>query len=316
MISGNKKAKLIASAAALAVCCASFTGCASSAGNAQNSNTAEASTSTTVSSSGSTDDINVSKLFEETEAATSTFMTGESGFEILDDQQDEEQVTFYTVTDVENELDRAIYKAQVTLPQGWLLQTNTKEGKFYTSPLGTLMIKAQNFGTDTELTDLDTFADSVAASIAMDNKFYQADTEFGEPQKTTVAGLPAVKYEYTVTAYIFMYDKDDVARVENDDTGTETVPEAKKEVYGKFKDEIYIFYNGTDAYVLLFEAPEGNYDQVKSQFDALKDSFTIAEDGTAGYEAASAFESSYASASESYSIAVSESEKAAAADGE
>lgn len=212
--------------------------------------------------------------------------------------EETEEVTFSTVTDVENEVDRAIYKTQIELPEGWAIVENSKDGKYYASMIASLTIQAQNYGADAELTSLDTLADSVAASIVMQNMFRQADTKFGEPQQTTVAGVPAVRYDYTVTAYMF----------EVDDEGKKT---DKKTVIGEYKDRLYVLYYGTDAYCLQFEAPKDKYDEVSPEFDAMIESFSIAEDGTAGYEAASIYMSEFESYSMSSVIASIEAEQSA-----
>ncbi|MCR5167448.1 MAG: hypothetical protein K6C13_09550 [Oscillospiraceae bacterium] len=212
--------------------------------------------------------------------------------------------TFASTTDVANEVDRAIYKAQVSVPDGWYLTTDSNEGKFYSSAHGTLMIKAQNFGADAELQPLDVFADSVAASIKMNNMFYQADTEFGDPQQLTVAGLPAVRYDYKVTAYVFV-NEDGTPISEAPADGSK--PQTKKEVYGEYKDQLYVLYNGTDAYILLFESTADDYESAKADFDKLRDSFTISADGTKGYEAASVFMESQSELQQSYNESIRES---------
>lgn len=215
------------------------------------------------------------------EPAETTVITeaGSDNAQIDVDDIGNEEATWADTTDVENEADRAIYKAQITeLPDGWVLNENSDQGKAYSSALGGLYIQATNFGADAELRPLPEFADSVAANIKMTNMFSQADTEFGEPVETTVAGLPAIKYDYTVTAYIY---------TEFDDEG-KALPESKQ-IYAEFIDRIYIFYNNTDAYVIRFETAKENIDIVQPDFDKMLSSFVISEDGQKGYEEASAF---------------------------
>lgn len=212
-----------------------------------------------------------------TEADTSAADGSGESTDILEDTQ-----TWATVTDVENEADRAIYKAQITdIPEGWSLVENSDMGKAYASPMATLFIQATNFGADAELRTLPEFADSVAASIKMTNMFQQADTEFGEPSEVTVAGLPAIKYEYVVTSYIFDFDENG-----------QIISDSKK-VYAEFIDHLYVLYNGTDAYALRFETPKENIENAKADFDKMLNSFVISEDGQKGYEEASAFMSEH-----------------------
>lgn len=215
---------------------------------------------------------------KEPDAAETTIIT-ESGSGSDESTETLGTATWASTTDVENEADRAIYKAQITkLPEGWTLAENSDQGKAFSSPLGALYIQATNFGADAELRPLPEFADSVAANIKMTNMFSQADTEFGEPVEATVAGLPAIKYEYTVTAYVYTEFGDD----------GKALPESKQ-VYAEFIDHIYVLYSGTDAYVLRFEAAKDTFDSVKADFDTMLDSFVISEDGQKGYEEASAF---------------------------
>ncbi|MGN1415238.1 MAG: hypothetical protein ACI4XF_00200 [Oscillospiraceae bacterium] len=262
-----KKKKLIAAIAAVMTAASALTGCGGSDGdNAVTESSSADGSYTTADVQGLLDNAP-----EETSVPAET----------------SESVTFSTVTDVENEVDRAIYKTQITLPEGWSIVENSKDGKFYASNLANLSIQAQNFGPDAELSPLETLADSAAASIVIQNMYYQADSDFGEPQNTTVAGQPAIRYDYTVTAYIF----------ELDDEGNKT---GEKSVIGEYQDRLYVFYYGTDAYCLRFETSKENYDLVSHEFDEMIDSFSIAEDGTEGYEAASIYMSEY----ESYSLSV------------
>lgn len=209
---------------------------------------------------------------------------------------DGEVVTFATVTDVENEVDRAIYKASVAVPEGWALLQDTDMGKLYASSNASLKIQAYNYGSDAELADLDTMAEGAATSISIRNMYYQADTDFSDPVHCTVAGQDAVRYDYTVTAYIFIDNEETQTDNEETQTGEGEVEEKKereKEVLAVYKDRLYALYNGTDSYYLMFETREEDYDKMSPVFDEMVENFTIAEDGTAGYESASIFMSEY-----------------------
>lgn len=249
----SKNTKKILSVAAVLAMTAALTACGSGS---------DTSEETTVSSE-------TTAPAEETASASASMD--------LNDIQNDVQNQLATTTDVENEADRAIYKAQVVLPDGWQTMEDSSDGKFYSSANGICKIQGHNYGDDAELTPLAEMADGVAASIKMTNMFSQADTEFSEPENTTVAGRDAIKYNYTVTAYIY----------ETDDEGK--IIKENKHIAAVFKDEIYIFYDGTNAYVLSFEAEQSIFDEAKADFDKIRDSFTIAEDGTAGYEAASIY---------------------------
>lgn len=277
----NKK-KLTAEIIALMTVSAALTGCGGSNG-------------------GDTDTVTESS--QETGSYTTADVQGllDSVSDTTTAPEETEEITFSTVTDVENEVDRAIYKAQVTLPEGWAIVENSKDGKFYASNLANLSIQAQNYGADAELSPLETLADSAAASIVMQNMYYQADTDFGEPQETTVAGQPAIRYDYTVTAYIF-----DV-----DDEGNKT---GERSVFAEYVDRLYVLYYGTDAYCLRFETAKDSYDLVSGEFDEIIESFSVAEDGTEGYEEASIYMSEFESYSMSSIIASIEADAATAED--
>lgn len=259
--------KKLSAAAIAVITAASLTGCG---GSADGTDVSETTTSAAADGSYTTAD--VAGLIE-------------SGTTTTTAPEETEEVTWATVTDVENEVDRAIYKTQIDLPEGWAIVEDSKDGKYYASMVASLAIQATNYGKDAELTPLDQFADSVAANVVIQNIYKQADTDFGDPQDTTVAGQPAVRYDYEITAYVF--DVDD----EGNKTGT-------KSVYGEYKGRLYVFYNDTDAYCLQFEAPKDKYDEVSPEFDQMIESFSIAEDGTAGYESASIYMSEF----ESYSM--------------
>lgn len=272
----------------MAICIASmFSACSSSSEDSEetpiNSDNTESVTYTTADVQSMLDDAS------DTESAETTTVPEDST----------EQVTYSTVTDVENEVDRAIYKTSLTLPDGWQITEDSNQGKIYASDNAHLKIQATNYGADAELTDLDTFADSVAASIKYTNMYLKADTDYSDPVHETVAGDDAVRYDYTVTAYFF----------ETDSEGNST---GEKQVYAYYPGRIYVFYHGTDAYILQFETEEKYLDDANKDFDAIIESFNILDDGTEGYESASAFMSEYKAESISESILYSELDEIAA----
>lgn len=278
-----KKREIVCIAAA-AVIMSSFAGCSSTNSNGE-------TTSEDLSESGSFTNADIAALLE----------NGEDGSVTESPDDNSEEVTFATVTDVENEADRAIYKAQIVIPDGWALLQDTDMGKLYASANASLKIQAANYGADAELTDLDTMAEGAATSIVISNMYYQADTEFGDPVHCTVAGQDTVRYDYTVTAYIFTVD----------DEGNKT---GDKEVAAVYKDRLYALYNGTDSYYLMFETGEADYERVSPVFDEMVESFTIAEDGTAGYESASIFMSEYEESSLSALFSMLDEEEANSTD--
>lgn len=269
-----KKLKTLSSIAAALCLCAAFTGCADSS---------EEKPVNSDSVSYTTADVQ-SMLDAAEDTAVTTVPDGQSADETYS------SVSFTTVTDVENETDRAIYKTSLTLPEGWQIVEDSNQGKVYLGNNSQLKIQAVNYGKDAELTDLDKFAESIAANIVYNNIYLRADTEFGDPVHTTVAGNDAVRYDYVVSAYFF--EKDDEGNTVGD-----------KQLYDTYPGRIYVFYNGTDGYFLQFESDSKHIDEANKDFDAIIESFTILDDGTKGYESASV----YMSLQEEYSISAAES---------
>ncbi len=267
-----KKTKTLSSLVASLCLCAALTGCA---GSSEETPVNSDSVSYTTA--------DVQSLLDEAEDSAET---------TVPDGQDEtySAASFATATDVENEADRAIYKTSLTLPEGWQIVEDSDQGKIYMGNNAQLKIQAVNYGKDAELTDLDEFADTVAANIVVNNVYLKADTEFGDPVHTTVAGNDAVRYDYVVSAYFF----------ETDDEGN-TVGD--KQLYDTYPGRIYVFYNDTDGYFLQFESDSKNIDEANKDFDAIIESFAILDDGTEGYESASV----YMSLQEEYSISAEES---------
>ncbi len=269
-----KKAKTLSSLAAVLCLCAAFTGCADSSEETPvNSDTVSYTTADVQSMLNAAEDSAVTTIPDD-QAADETYSAA----------------SFATATDVENEADRAIYKTSLTLPEGWQIVEDSNQGKVYLGNNAQLKIQAVNYGKDAELADLDEFADTVAANIVVNNVYLKADTEFGDPVHTTVAGNDAVRYDYVVSAYFFEKD------AEGNTVGD-------KQLYDTYPGRIYVFYNDTDGYFLQFESDSKHIDEANKDFDAIIESFKILDDGTEGYESASV----YMSLQEEYSISAEES---------
>lgn len=190
------------------------------------------------------------------------------------DEDDGETVSIYTGKAVENEADLAIYKLTCTPPEGFETSIDNSEGKQYTSPYGGIIVKAQNYKE--EFQDLDVFADSGCASIKVSNMLYQADTEFSDPIKTTVAGFDAIRYDYTVTSYIFPPVTDADGGYVTGDDGNYVLSE-DKEVNGVYVDRIYYFYSDEDVFYIMCEATEDSAEEAAAAFDQFIESVSISK---------------------------------------
>ena len=207
----------------------------------------------------------------ETTAAKPDFSTAETEAIAEDDA---ETVSIYTGKAVENEADLAIYKLSCTPPEGFETIADGADGKQYSSPYGGIVVKAQNYKE--EFQDLDVFADSGCASIKVNNMLYQSDTEFSDPIKTTVAGFDAIRYDYTVTSYIFPPVTDADGGYVTGDDGNYVLSE-DKEVNGVFVDRVYYFYSDEDVFYIICESKEDSAEEAAAAFDQFIESVSISK---------------------------------------
>ncbi|WP_432650387.1 hypothetical protein [Huintestinicola sp.] len=216
---------------------------------------------------------NEEEVTETTTAAKPDFSTAsaENAEDLLGD---EETVSIYTGKEVENEEDLAIFKFNCTLPDGFETVIDNAEGKQYSTPFGGIVVKAQNYKE--EFQNLEVFADSGCASIKVSNMLYQADTEFSEPIKTTVAGFDAIRYDYTVTSYIFPPVTDENGEYVMDENDQYVLSE-DKEINGEYVDRVYYFYSDEDVFYIICEATKENAEAAQAGFDEFIDSITISK---------------------------------------
>lgn len=177
----------------------------------------------------------------------------------------EEDISVYTGRAVENEEDLAIYKISFDLPEGYETLIDNAEGKQYSSENGQVVVKAQNFKE--EFQDLAVFADQGCAGIKLNNMLFQADTEFSEPINTTVAGFDAIRYDYTVTSYIFDFETDEEGNPKLDENGDRIVK--SKNVLGEYVDRIYYFYSDEDVFYIICEASKDKAEAAAAEFDSI-----------------------------------------------
>ena len=186
--------------------------------------------------------------------------------------EDEEPISIYTGKAVEDPADLAIHKFNCEIPEGYQVVVDSDEGKLYKSERASITIKAQNYKE--EFMELPKFADQACANVKIGNMMTQADTVFSEPMETTVAGFDAIRYDYDVTAYIYLYETNADGSQKLGDDGNPIITD-QKEVYGKFHDRIYFFYSDEDVFIVTMESPESEKDNVAAEFDKFLESITI-----------------------------------------
>lgn len=185
---------------------------------------------------------------------------------------EEETISIYTGKEVENEEDLAIFKFNAVLPDGYETVIDSAEGKQYISPNGLIVVKAQNYKE--EFQELEVFADQGCASINISNMLHQADTEFSEPQKTTVGGFDAIKYDYYITAYQYEVETDAEGEIVTDENGAPITTD-ERFVIGEYVNRVYYFYSDEDAFYIICESPKVSSEKAAAEFDEFIGSISI-----------------------------------------
>ena len=205
--------KIIAAAAALCITVSMFAGCSKNNGSTESETTTSAA---------------VSETTVDTEI---------------------EETPIYETRAVEEGDVYAINKFTVDpLPANYELaiQSQENQGKIYLNGSSQIVVMATNYKEDFQA--LDTYADTACASIRMNNMLQQCDTDFEEPEHTTVAGFDAVKYDFLVTQNQFIKENPD-------DEG-----DGVKTPVDYFKSRIYYFYSDNDVFYVWFETKQEDWD--------------------------------------------------------
>ncbi len=141
-----------------------------------------------------------------------------------------------------------------SLPGGYALQSYTEEqqGKFFANGKSKIIIRAYNYKED--LQELAIWADQACAITKIANITSACDTNYSEPQNVTVLGFDAIKYDYDIVQYEFVPDEND--------------PEKEvKSPIGTYKGIAYYFYSDQDAYVIMFDTAEEDWEEQSAAFD-------------------------------------------------
>lgn len=149
-----------------------------------------------------------------------------------------------------------------TLPGGYSLidYNEEKQGKFYVNGKSQIVIRSYNYKED--LQDLAIWADQACAITKVNNIVDACDTFFSEPENTTCLGFDAIKYNYEVVQYEFLN--------ETDDKGNKI-----KNPIGTYKGIAYYLYSDQDAYAILFDTAEADWDEQSANFEAFMNDLEI-----------------------------------------
>lgn len=158
------------------------------------------------------------------------------------------------------------------LPGGYKLLEYSEEeqGKLFLADKSQVIIRAYNYKDD--LQDMATWADSACANMKLSNVLlYARDTDFKDPEDVKVCGFDGIRYDTDMIQYQFV-DADGDEHDEND--GEEEHEHIKQEV-ARFKGRNYFFYSEQDAYVIMFECREENWDEQVELFEKFVKDLTI-----------------------------------------
>ncbi|MDE6599631.1 MAG: hypothetical protein K2K34_06075 [Oscillospiraceae bacterium] len=138
-----------------------------------------------------------------------------------------------------------------SIPGGYKMSGYEKEsqGKLFANGKSKIVIRAYNYKED--LQELSVWADQACAITKIANFTAACDTIYGEPENITYMGFDTVKYEYEVIQYEFVSGAD----------GQE-----EKSERGRYKGIAYYFYSNQDAYAIMFDTAEANWEEQSAAF--------------------------------------------------
>lgn len=138
-----------------------------------------------------------------------------------------------------------------SFPGGYVLSDYNKEnqGKLFSNGKSKIVIRAYNYKED--LQDLAIWADQACAITKIANITSACDTNYSEPENITYLGFDTVKYDYEVIQYEFVSGAD----------GQE-----EKSERGRYKGIAYYFYSNQDAYAIMFDTAEADWEEQSAAF--------------------------------------------------
>ena len=200
----------------------------------------------------------------EADSGTTASQTSESGeTKITLGEADLEAMGQEIITDVrplEEGDDYAINKINTkspvdALPGGYVLQDYTEEnqGKLYLNGKSEIIIRAYNYKEDLQAMEI--WAENACALMALSNMTYAQDTVYEDPENVKICGFDGIKYDYQKIQYDFLPDEN------NPDAGN-----VKTEIF-RFNARAYFFYSEQDAYVVMFDTLERDWDEQVALFE-------------------------------------------------
>lgn len=138
-----------------------------------------------------------------------------------------------------------------SFPGGYVLSGYEKEnqGKLFANGKSKIVIRAYNYKED--LQELAVWADQACAITKIANITAACDTNYSEPENITFMGFDTIKYDYEVIQYEFVSGAD----------GQE-----EKSERGRYKGVTYYFYTNQDAYAIMFDTAEANWEEQSAAF--------------------------------------------------
>lgn len=141
------------------------------------------------------------------------------------------------------------------LPGNYELQDYTEkdQGKIFTNDHARIIIRAYNYKEDLQAMEI--WADNACALMAIANIVSAQDTVYEDPENVKILGFDGIKYDFQKIQYDFIAPEND--------------PEAepvKTEVF-RFSGRAYFFYSDQDAYIVMFDTLERDWEEQVALFE-------------------------------------------------
>lgn len=149
-----------------------------------------------------------------------------------------------------------------SVPGGYVLSgyEQDMQGKLFNNGKSKIVIRAYNYKED--LQELAVWADQACAITKIANITAACDTNYSEPENITYLGFDTIKYDYEVIQYEFVSGAD----------GQE-----EKSERGRYKGIAYYFYSNQDAYAIMFDTAEADWEEQSAAFYEFLDDLEITE---------------------------------------
>ncbi len=232
-----KRTKIFALLCAASISAAVFTGCGNPEGNTQTESTSSASETAEQDPAQTTapdEDVDLmSSIYEEVNSTRP-----------LEEGDD------YAINKINPKSPEGEFKGGYTLAS----YDEVNQGKLYVNDKSKIVIRAYNYKDD--LHDMAAWADQACGVIRINNVITAAcDTVFEKPEDAKVCGFDAIKYDYQIIQNEFVDNPDDPDG-----------EQIKQEMY-RFNARVYYFYSEQDAYVIMFDTLEDDWEEQSKNFE-------------------------------------------------